>query len=81
DASASFGAFSAMHDSSQTRTGWTLGGGAEFAFAPHWTAKLEYIYVDLGRNTTVFTPLPLPAISNAARVDLSVVRAGVNYRF
>jgi outer membrane immunogenic protein len=81
DATATFGAFSATHDSSQTRTGWTLGGGTEFAFAPHWTAKLEYLYANLGRNTTIFTPFPLPAIGNAARVDLSVVRTGVNYRF
>jgi opacity protein-like surface antigen len=28
--------------------GWTAGAGIEYAFAPHWTAKIEYNYVDLG---------------------------------
>ena len=32
---------------SNTSTGWTAGGGVEWLFAPHWSAKLEYLYVDL----------------------------------
>ncbi len=32
---------------SATNAGWTLGGGLEFAFAGNWTAKAEYLYVDL----------------------------------
>ena len=32
---------------SNTSTGWTAGGGVEWMFMPHWTAKLEYLYVDL----------------------------------
>ena len=34
--------------SSATNTGWTLGGGLEAALAANWTAKVEYLYVDLG---------------------------------
>ncbi len=33
---------------SATNVGWTAGGGIEFAIAGHWTAKAEYLYVDLG---------------------------------
>ena len=30
---------------------WTVGAGVEFAFAPQWSAKIEYLYVDLGSVT------------------------------
>ena len=33
---------------SETRVGWTVGAGVEYAFAPQWTAKLEYNYMDFG---------------------------------
>ena len=69
------------------RTGWTGGGGVEWMFLPKWSAKLEYLYYDLGTATT----LPLQAVygskglfSNAsyqARFNGDVVRAGVNYHF
>ena len=32
---------------SSTHTGWTAGGGVEWMFAPHWSAKVEYLYVNL----------------------------------
>lgn len=40
----------AYHDS--TKTGWTVGGGAEYAPIefPNWSLKAEYLYVDLGRT-------------------------------
>ena len=41
--------------SGETRAGWTLGGGAEWKFAPRWSVKAEYLYVDLG--TTTYTSL------------------------
>ena len=34
-----------------TAVGWTAGGGAEWAFAPHWSVKIEYLFVDLGSQT------------------------------
>jgi opacity protein-like surface antigen len=28
----------------ETKVGWTVGGGLEYAFVDNWTAKLEYLY-------------------------------------
>jgi outer membrane immunogenic protein len=53
------------------KMGWTAGGGAEWAFSPTWSAKVEYLYVDLKRDN-------LPDW-NAAK--LHTIRAGVNYHF
>jgi len=41
-----------------TRFGWTIGGGAELALGGNWTAKFEYLFVDLGSFDTTFTGLP-----------------------
>jgi outer membrane immunogenic protein len=57
-----------------TTAGWTAGLGAEFAFAPNWSAKLEYLYVDLSSSDFTIT-----GASNGYR--FGVVRAGVNYHF
>ena len=44
---------------SHTGTGWTIGGGAEWMFAPHWSVFLEGNYMDFGsRSGTAFTPVP-----------------------
>jgi outer membrane immunogenic protein len=50
-----------------TRAGWTVGGGAEVAIDPHWSVKLEYLYMDLGNfgsdsitATTVTTAVGVP---------------------
>jgi len=60
-----------------TPNGWTAGAGVEWGFLPNWSAKLEYLYVGFGTNTyTVDTALLVDA-----KERLSVVRAGVNYRF
>jgi outer membrane immunogenic protein len=37
---------------SDTRVGWTAGGGLEWMFIPNWSAKLEYLYYDLGTMTS-----------------------------
>jgi outer membrane immunogenic protein len=57
-----------------TNAGWTAGFGAEFAFAPNWSAKIEYLFVDLADSNFTITGL-----SNG--YQFGVVRAGVNYHF
>lgn len=61
--------------------GWTIGAGLEAALAPHWSAKIEYLYVDLG-NPTVFNNVFVGVtVPQSLRTTASVVRLGVNYRF
>ena len=59
--------------------GWTAGGGIEAAITENWTAKVEYLHVDLGNgvcptNCGVAVPITVPLTEN-------VVRAGINYKF
>jgi outer membrane immunogenic protein len=79
NATAAFGSFSATDNRGETRDGWTLGGGVEAKFARGWSAKIEYLYVDLGSRTTTF--LPSPPISNTSRLNANVITTGVNYHF
>lgn len=60
-------------DTSETKAGWTIGGGLEAAIAGPWTAKVEYLYVDLGNTGTV--------LGSDASFHTNIVRAGLNYRF
>jgi outer membrane immunogenic protein len=61
---------------SETHTsfGWVAGAGAEVGFAPHWSAKAEWLYLDLGsRNFSV------TGADNGLAANL--LRLGVNYHF
>ena len=61
-----------------TNAGWTLGGGLEVALPGNWSAKAEYLRVDLGRfNCTGCSALPPDNVS----MQQNVFRAGVNYHF
>ena len=60
-------------------TAGALGGGVEVALAGGWSAKIEYLYLDLGSRTTTY-PL-IPPISNTSRLSANVITAGVNYHF
>jgi outer membrane immunogenic protein len=35
----------------QTKVGWTVGAGVEHVFAPHWSARAQFRYTDLGKST------------------------------
>jgi outer membrane immunogenic protein len=61
-------------DSSSTNVGWTVGGGIEYAIAPNWSAKLEYLHVDLGSTDKA------DLTGFKADTEFDVVRAGLNYR-
>jgi outer membrane immunogenic protein len=65
---------------STTRAGWALGGGVEWAVVGPWTAKLEYIYADLGK-ATCGAPTCNPTDPFDVKFNTSIVRAGLNYRF
>ena len=57
-----------------TRLGWVAGAGVEYAFAPHWSVKLEYLYSQFGKTDTVF---PSGAHS-AATLDFQSLSVGLN---
>jgi outer membrane immunogenic protein len=79
--------FVAAGSDKHTRTGWVAGGGIEWAFAPNWSVKGEYQYIDLGRRNltiaerTVAGGATAFAISSTARTELHTGRIGINYRF
>jgi len=76
---------------SAIRVGWTAGGGAEWMFDRHWSAKIEYQMIDLGSDVVRVTAgaiapaAPGTALSsfnaNFGRDEIQVVRVGANYHF
>jgi high affinity Mn2+ porin len=56
------------------RLGWTAGAGAEYAFAPHWTVRLEYLYSQFERANVSFTS----GTQYTATNDLHMLRLGLN---
>jgi len=59
-------------------TGWTVGGGLEYMFAPAWSANVEYQYYNFG-TTNVATNGGLGALSY--KDDIHTVKVGINYHF
>jgi outer membrane immunogenic protein len=59
----------------ETRTGWTVGTGLEWALGPNWSAKIEYNYLDFGSDR-IAAPIGVDADTQA-----HLVKLGLNYRF
>jgi outer membrane immunogenic protein len=70
---------------SHTKTGGVIGAGVETALAGNWSAKFEYLYMQLGSTTdTLFYTIPgctNCTITTSSDIRDHVVRAGLNYRF
>jgi outer membrane immunogenic protein len=71
-----------------TKWGWTVGAGAEWMFAQHWSVGAEYLYVDLGSSTITLLPLPAatsPFFFNTSSATFRdrehVARVKLNYHF
>lgn len=70
-----------------TQSGWTAGAGVEWAFADNWTAKVEYLYVNLGNGSVNCATAACLAASTGVQIPVSVgltenlIRAGVNFKF
>jgi outer membrane immunogenic protein len=70
---------SGFSGATETNLGWTVGGGVEYAFMGPLSAKVEYLYVDLGKfdcSTACATAAPLNVSFTS-----HILRAGLNYRF
>jgi outer membrane immunogenic protein len=71
----------AVFEGKDSRVGWTIGAGAEFAVWDNLSIKAEYNYLDLGtRTVTATSPAggPFPA---DAKVTEHMIKLGANYRF
>jgi outer membrane immunogenic protein len=71
-----------VRTNSPTRTGWSAGGGIEYGFARNWTARVEYLHLDLGDQTFNFiAPNGVFRSIDEGRLGVDSVRVGVNYKF
>lgn len=59
------------------RMGWALGGGAEYAFHPNWSMKVEYMFMDFGEDLSVAPNGDVYSHEN----EISAIKVGINYRF
>lgn len=60
------------------QSGWTAGGGLEYAFLPNWTVRVEGLYVDLGDTAA------LPNVADCRlgfKNRYTIGRLGLNYKF
>lgn len=70
-----------------TRAGWTLGFGLEGMVGANWTAKVEYLYIDLGNVAgSLITPITAPSgapvtVRYSSHITDNILRVGFNYRF
>jgi outer membrane immunogenic protein len=76
--------------SNNTKTGWVLGAGFEYAVAPNFTWKLEYQYIDLGKVTanapvlnftTGFSQNGTETASSSIDAKIQTLRVGFNWKF
>ena len=69
----------------EKRFGWTVGAGAEYALSNNWSARFDYLYVDLGKTSVRITTTQPLLGGMFANYDIShhynFVRFGLNYRF
>lgn len=77
----------ATFSNSDTKVGYTVGAGVEGAIGGNWTAKLEYLWVDLGTTSGTFVTT-IPALGGgvlssnySSRITDNIVRVGLNYKF
>jgi outer membrane immunogenic protein len=77
----------AISSSSAFKAGWTLGAGVEGQLGGNWSAKVEYLYIDLGTVSGAFaTPIVSPSGSTlvarySSHITDNILRVGVNYNF
>lgn len=70
----------------KTKLGWTAGAGIEHLLTPNWSAKVEYLYSDFGKQSVAGPVVAGPATATGIighDIDLktNTVRGGLNYHF
>jgi outer membrane immunogenic protein len=61
--------------------GWTVGAGVEFAFAQNWTAKVEYLFVNLPNGACTTAANCGGAAGSIVSFNESIIRVGLNFKF
>ena len=67
-----------------TRWGWTVGAGLEYGLTSNWSAKVEYDFMDFGRDRVPFTRVDggvPPTFPLDIDQHIHLVKVGINYRF
>ena len=64
----------------EDKWGWVVGAGIEYAFMPNWSAKLEYNFMDFGKDTIVFNTVGGGTVNVDSQQYIHAVKFGVNYR-
>ena len=71
-----------LGQTSNDRTGWTVGAGVEWMFAPQWSVFAEYNFMGFGTQSATFTGCNGTCVVSAnTKADVQNVLAGVNYKF
>jgi len=64
------------------KSGWTAGAGVEGVLGGGWSAKVEYLYIDLGKlEYTINVPGAGTIATWTNRVTDNIVRVGLNYKW
>jgi len=71
----------AVLTANETRTGWTVGIGGEYAFLDWLTGFVEYDYYDFGTKNLPFTFAPVTLVNIDIHERKSVVKGGLNFKF
>ncbi|MNY46563.1 hypothetical protein D3C86_1817520 [compost metagenome] len=68
---------------SETKTGWVVGGGVEYALNDNWTIKSEYLYANLGTAALYSGDFGIPGsdLSFSNDIAFHTARIGLNYAF
>jgi outer membrane immunogenic protein len=66
---------------SQVHSGYAVGAGAEWMFAPKWSFKAEYLFKSFGSETYTFVTPVGSATAASGSFDVHSVQVGVNYHF
>ena len=62
---------------SHVHSGYTVGGGIEYMFAPNWSAKAEYMFTHLGSENYNVAGIGF----DSGTAEFSSVKVGINYHF
>ena len=70
--------FGTLYSESHIHSGWTVGGGVEYMFAPNWSGKIEYMYADYQKENYLGDVIPGGVGLGGS---FHSIKAGINYHF